>query len=175
VRDEFDCKMRALAVEYAREIQPFRNAKVFADIADALDGTPEKAQGCSVRAGGVQAPAGAGVSRFPFINAPARAAPGGITVYVATTGSDKTGTGSEAAPFATLAAAVAATRKSPGSDVIMMRAGTYYQAATTVLTAADAGLTVRNYPGEEAWLSGARPLMSVKWAKMPTPPSPPPR
>lgn len=48
VRDEFDCEMRQLAVEYAAFIQPFRAASVFEDIAAALDGTPEKAPGCNV-------------------------------------------------------------------------------------------------------------------------------
>ena len=32
------------------------------------------------------------------------------------------------------------------------------------LTAADSGLTLQNFPGEEVWLSGATPLAGVTWA-----------
>jgi hypothetical protein len=46
-----------------------------------------------------------------------------------------------------------------------------------VLTAADSGLTIQNFPGEEVWLSGATPLVGVTWAPYnvngSTPPAPP--
>jgi len=180
-RDTFDCAMRELAVEYAAFLQPLRNAQTFADVADALDGTPEKAKGCSVRSGeavrGAMA-AAAATSRFPLLNRAAKLPSiGGITVYVSTTGSDGNA-GTIDAPFATLAAAVAATRLSPGFDVILLRAGTYYGVPTTVLTAADSGLTIQNFPGEEVWLSGAKPLVGVTWSAFDVngtapPPAPP--
>ena len=167
VRDQFDCEMRELAVEFAAQLQPLRAAQAFADVADALDGTPEKAQGCSVRGGAALRAATANAtatSRFPLLHKPARApTAGGQTFYVATTGSDGNA-GTMAAPFATLAAAVAATRATPGWDTILLRGGTYYNVPTTVLTAADSGLTIQNFPGEEVWLSGAKPLVGITWA-----------
>ena len=92
VRDVFDCSMRSLAVEYAAWLQPLRSAQVFSDIADALDGTPEKAAGCSVHAGEALRAAMANASatsRFPLLNAPAKLpTAGGQTFYVSLTGSD---------------------------------------------------------------------------------------
>jgi len=167
VRDVYDCSMRSLAVEYAAWLQPLRSAQVFSDIADALDGTPEKAAGCSVHASEALRAAAANAtatSRFPLLHAPARLpGAGGQTFYVSLSGSDAN-PGTMAKPFATLGAAVAASRATPGWDTILLRAGTYYGVPTTVLTAADSGLTIQNFPGEEVWLSGATPLVGVTWA-----------
>ena len=177
-REDFDCRMRHLAVEYARHIQPFRTAGVFAEIAAALDGSPEKAAGCVVNASLPTSAAAAPGSRFPHLAAPSRApGAGGQTFYVATTGSDA-GAGSLAAPFATLGRALAATRATPGADVILMRGGTYFSQPTQVLTPADSGLTIQNFPGEEVWLSGSAPLpAAATWAPYnvsnSTPPAPP--
>jgi hypothetical protein len=169
VRDSFDCQMRELAVEFAERIQPLRSGQAFVDIADALDGTPEKAAGCSVAGGAAargaaaRAAAGGRTSRFPLLHAPARAAGvGGETFYVAVNGSDAN-PGTQAAPFATVAAALAASRKTPGWDTILLRGGEYFNQPTVVLTALDSGLTLQNFPGEEVWLSGATPLAGVTW------------
>jgi hypothetical protein len=160
VRDVFDCAMRNFAVEYAQHIQPFRAAGVFEEIAFALNGTPEKAAGCNVTftPSPAFAASPARASRFPFLHAPA-AAPGagGGTFYVSLSGSDAN-PGTQAAPFATLAKALSATRATPGADTILLRGGVYYSQPTLVLLAGDEGLTIQNYPGEEVWLSGAAPL-----------------
>ena len=182
VRDEFDCAMRELAVEYAAFLQPLRSAQAFSDIADALDGSPEKAPGCSVRNGAALRRAAANAtatSRFPLLNRPAKLpTAGGQTFYVSLAGSDAN-PGTIDRPFATLGAAVTATRATPGGDTILLRAGTYYRTPTTVLTAADSGLTVQNFPGEEVWLSGGAPLVGVTWSAFDVngsapPPNPPP-
>ena len=127
VRDQFDCQMRELAVEFAERFQPLRSGQTFLDIADALDGTPEKASGCSVAGGAAargaaaRAAAAGRTSRFPLLHAPARAAgPGGETFYVAVNGSDAN-PGTQAAPFATVAKALAASRATPGWDTILLR------------------------------------------------------
>ena len=102
-------------------------------------------------------------SRFPLLHAAPRApAAGGQTFFVSLAGSDAN-PGTQAAPFRTLGAAVAASRATPGWDTILLRGGTYYSQPTTSLTAADAGLTIQNFPGEEVWLSGAAPLTGITW------------
>jgi hypothetical protein len=165
VRDDFDCRMRNFALEFAEDIQPFRSSTTFSEIADALNGTPEKAQGCTVEYTNNKTKSS---SRFPFINEPAIApSNGGNTYYVSTTGSDSN-PGTITQPFASLAAALAASRASPGWDTILFRQGTYFP-GTTLLGPADKGLTIANFPGEEAWLSGAKPLSTITWNYIPQP------
>ena len=178
VRDDFDCAMRHLALDFASHIQPFRSLSVLEEIAAALDGTPEKAPGCAVNASRLAASAPAARSRFPHISAPPRApGAGGATFYVALDGSDAAA-GTLAAPFATLARALAATRATPGTDTILLRGGTYFSQPTQVLTPLDSGLTISNFPGEEVWLSGSAPLpAAAAWrpynVSNSTPPVPP--
>lgn len=161
VRDELDCKMRSLAIEFAAHIQPWRPASTFAEIADALNGASEKAQGCTVAA---PAGLGDGGRRFGPVDAAPRVPLGGnfSTWYVSPAGSDSND-GSVGAPFATLPRALAASRANTGSNQIVLRAGTYFLASTIVLGAADAGLVVQSFPGEEAWVSGAIPLPTLAW------------
>lgn len=171
--------MRAFALEYAAFIQPFRPALVFSEIADALNGTPEKAAGCNVTFDHAAATAATSASRFPLLRAPpSPPSAGGQTFYVATTGSDATGDGSAGSPFASVTRAVAASRITPGFDTILLRGGTYFSQPTVVLTAADAGLTIQNAPGEEVWLSGSAPLPAKAWVPFnvsnSTPPAPTP-
>jgi hypothetical protein len=166
VRDQFDCLMRNYAVEFAQAIQPFRSAQVFSDIADALAGSPEKASGCNVTFTPAQGQAAQAASRFPHLHATPKApAAGGATLYVSLSGSDATGTGALAAPFATLARALQASRATPGADTIVLRGGVYARQATIVLGPADSGLTITNFPGEEVWLSGGTPLAAATAAQ----------
>lgn len=81
--------------------------------------------------------------------------------FVAPTGSDSTGTGTFANPYATLAKAHAVA--APG-DVITLRGGTYFYSASAgqahvvldkVATAA-APTTIRSHPGETAILDGSQ-------------------
>ena len=91
----------------------------------------------------------------------------GRTLYVATTGSDSTGTGTQSAPFATLHAAAAAARKSPsidGATTVLVRAGKYYFSETLVLGAADSGVRWAAYQGEQVTLSGGKRLQ-LQWQK----------
>lgn len=176
-RDEFDCLMRAYAIEYAQDLQPLRASQVFHDIADALDGTPEKAPGCTVSFQPTMINStvtAMPTSRFPLVDRNIREpSTGGLTIYVATDGSDSSGDGTSSSPFATLIKAVDLSRKNPGFDTIVMREGTYYQDQAVVLTAKDQGLTIQNQPGDEVWLSGAMPLR-VKWSQTTPPPRPTP-
>jgi hypothetical protein len=144
--------MAQLAMDYAVKLQPFRGKASFQAIADALNGRKErKCQNVSV-------PTGLPEEFSPVFPAPMHADDSN-TFYVSPSGAD-TNPGTLQNPFATVEAALDESRKggsgSPGT--IMLRKGTYFLKATLTLRAADSGLTVQNYNGEEAWLSGAKTL-----------------
>ena len=78
------------------------------------------------------------------------AGPGGARVYVDSTKGDDTAAGTLAAPVKTLAHAQKLARAgAPAAAVIFLRAGTHVLGATLELTAADSGLTIQPYNGEE--------------------------
>ena len=184
----FDCPARALAVEFAgannptfvpplRSINPSSlpltpppppsplpislSAAHLQEIADALNGSPEKTAGCNVTVPASLLASRAALPRFRPYPLPSSAA---STFYVSPTGSDSAA-GTQAAPFKTVARALAATRASgAGPNAIVLRAGTHYLAATLQLTGADSGLTMSAFPGEEAWLSRGVPLAGVTWS-----------
>ena len=58
--------------------------------------------------------------------------------------------GSIGHPVKTIAHGVALARGGGGGGTVVLRAGTFRPAETVVLTAADSGLTLQNYPGEAA-------------------------
>jgi len=147
----FDCKMRQLAMDFARKIQPFRSQQQFQELADALNGAPE-AQKCTVtvpKGSPFKSPA------FPIPSA-------GVTVYVDAVHGQDSQSGTKESPFKTIPRALQATRSAGTPSVIILRQGTFYLSSTITLTPQDNGLTIQNYPGEEVWVSGAVPL-NVKW------------
>jgi hypothetical protein len=90
----------------------------------------------------------------------------GRTIYVATTGSDTTGTGSEAAPFASLHAAAAAIRSAPAAarpSLVLVREGKYYLETTLVLGAEDSHVHWAAHRGERVTLSGGKLLQQLDW------------
>ena len=88
----------------------------------------------------------------------------GPTYYVATTGSDATGSGTESAPFASLHAAAAAIRKAAtsGTTTVLVRAGKYYFNETLTLGNEDSNVRWAAYRGEKVVLSGGK-LLSPQW------------
>ena len=161
VRNAFDCKMRGLALEFANTLQPWRPAEAFAQIADALDGSPEKAPGCAVTNPGYGAPGatrvGPAASR-PLLKDYAQ-------IYVDAAAGSDTNPGTEGAPLKTLPAAVALSRAGGGkNNQILLRAGTHFLKAAVALGAQDAGLVIQPFPGEEAWVTGAVALPALSWA-----------
>jgi len=81
------------------------------------------------------------------------------------TGSDGTGSGTAAKPFATVEKGVSACRAALPCSV-RVHPGEYYLQATLALTAADAGLRIVGVPtadGELPLLSGGVPLAGLKW------------
>ena len=90
------------------------------------------------------------------------AAAAGTTLYVAKTGSDTTGTGTEAKPFASLHAAAAAISKA-GGGTVLVRAGKYYMDNTLSLGEGDSNVRWAAYRGERVILSGGKLLKSLDW------------
>ena len=114
-------------------------------------------------------PAGAARPVPPSFALPASAA---IFYVDAVAGSDAAA-GTEAAPVETVGRALALSRHRPkakgGGAAIVLRAGIHHLVAPLQLTAQDSGLTMQNYAGEEAALSGATPLVPQweAWADAP--------
>jgi len=81
-------------------------------------------------------------------------------------GSDITGSGSIEAPFKTLSRAVEASRV-PGSlpSTLLLRAGLHTLNDSLILGPKDSGLSIQNYEGEEAWVSGGTPLDIESWSR----------
>ena len=168
-QDQFECAARQLMLEYAARVQPWRPLAAFAQLADALAaGDQSHGADCDVYGALARhAPAGSGAAprMAPPPLPPPPPARDGATIFVSPSGSDAAGDGSQDSPFATPARALQASRAAPagGPNTIVLRGGTYFVPQALVLTPADSGLTLQGMPGEEAWLSGAQPLVGVAW------------
>jgi len=153
--DGVDCKMRFMAMDFMKKLQPFRAKESFQQLADALNGARE------AKCHNVTVPTDVPDEFRPIFAVPNA----GSTFYVAVNGKDSN-PGTKAAPFATLSKAVDATRKAsakPGT--IILRAGSYLLSKVIVLGPGDSDLTVQNYNGEEAWISGAK-VIHPSWKKV---------
>jgi hypothetical protein len=143
ITNAFDCKVRSFAYDYGKKLLPQRGD--FRTLFEAL-----QLQACNMTT-----PAKMDEWQSPTIPTPASA-----IVYVdATKGSDSN-TGTMASPFQTIAKAVASVAGKAGSTVLL-RAGTYYT-GTVQITTANNGLTIQNYNGEKAVVSGGTPIKVAK-------------
>ena len=159
---EFDCSWRELAAPYALKLQPSMTEAQQKQLHDAL----QLSTLCSKPFVPVaSAPA-------PSLEEVLPAVAGRPALFVdATQGCDSNG-GTLAKPFRTIARALNASRQTAhgiaDAPIIQLRAGTFYLPDTLVLTAADSGLTIAAYQGEEAVLSGGVHLTDLKWTKSAT-------
>lgn len=153
----FDCPMRALALEYARKIQPDLSTQKLQEIADALNGARE-ANNCNVSVKNLPSNNNGRATRV-------YAVPNGAsTFYVdANSGSD-TNSGAMNSPFKTIEKAITAARAAGQGSTIVLRKGTYYLTDTIQLTTQDKGLTIQNYNDEEVWISGGK-VITPSWEK----------
>ena len=106
---DFECGWRALAFEYAKQLQPSRPPAAFQDIHDALELTTMCKQ-----------PFNSNVSdknngTKPHLDAAA------TSMYVDAVSGKDTNSGSEAAPLRTIAAAVTAVRTKPHPAAVILR------------------------------------------------------
>lgn len=93
------------------------------------------------------------------------APPAGAVYADAGEGSDSTGTGSAASPYASLPKALAVAAAKPlGSRTVVLRAGTFFL-KETVQVPVVAGLSVQAMAGEEVWLSGGTLLSAISWVE----------
>ena len=149
-----ECGLRALALDYARFLQPSADDSL---VFDALRlGADCNASFRSTRVAAAAPPQ------------PQPAAPGAATFYVDAVRGDDGAAGSEAAPFATVARGLAATRGvTPGGGaLLLLREGTFQLNETLALDARDSGLTLAAFPGEAPLLSGGLPLTALAWQRL---------
>lgn len=178
-----DCPLRQVAVDFAQSLQPFRAAAVHMAVADALNGAME-ARNCSATPNKTVAPADVQLLRGPqgvlaHENARVLSFPlppsNATAVYVdAARGSDDSGDGSEARPFASLQRALASVRAARAKTgvpaaashvaTLVLRAGVFHLRETLALTSADSQVTFQAYPGEDVSISGGVAVQNVSWA-----------
>ncbi len=161
----FDCGARNLAVEFAASSNPDISAFHLQEIADALNGSPEKTPGCNVTVPPSLLKSRGAIPRFRSYPLPTA----GATFYVDYVRGSDSAAGTQAAPFKTVQKGLDATRAGGGGGTLVLRAGTHYCSAALTLTGADSGLTIQSFPGEEAWLSRGVPLAGVSWSQVPAP------
>ena len=135
----YDCKVREHAWEYGKTTLPQRGD--FKTLYDAL-----QLQAC-----GVEAPSGEDVWVPPTYATPSS----GVVIYVDAKASSG-GDGSKTSPFSTLVDAVAAAA-GKGAATIVLYAGTYHTEQVQLGTE-HAKLTIQNFEGQEAVVSGAVPV-----------------
>eukprot|EP01079_Euglenida_sp_SAG-EU17-18_P010637 gene10638-1933_t len=161
---------RKTGLEFAQQLQPFRSQQAFQEVADALNGLapsplPWTLSGPKPRPNALPKLAQERGSRVAWAPLPPTST---TSVYAdAVKGSDASGDGTEAKPFASLTKAVSAVRATGprGADqpaAIILRDGTFHLPAPLELGSADSYLAFQAYPGEQAVVSGALPL-SVQW------------
>ena len=147
----FDCAVRQLAYEYAKQLRPDQGT--FPAVHDAL-----QLEGCSIPMSR-EARSVSAASPAPPLATPL------TEFFVSPNGSD-VGSGTLASPFATPRRGIEACRLSASACTVTLRGGVYYLADSPLqLTAEDSGLTLRSFAGESAQLSGAEPLTGLAWTR----------
>jgi hypothetical protein len=143
VTKSFDCEVRRHAWEFAKATLPERGA--FRTAFEAL-----QLEACDL----------ATPADYDEYVSPTFATPASDTVIHADPSAAPGGDGSQAKPFRTFEAAVDAAAV-PGPKTILLHAGTYHTSGV-VLTAAHSNLTIQNFDGADAVVSGAVPVANSK-------------
>ena len=177
-RDAWDCPMRQLLLEYAVEIQPNITSDRLQEIADALNGTPEKAPNCTVEPTNAMkqrpnrhAPSWNDLRIFEhsdtldnsfnsFIIDPSIPQLNQITLFVSITDGNDNNIGTIVSPLRTLKAAIEKCKKY-NSNVfkrIVLRQGTYYLSNTIRFGWKDSNYLISNFNHEYVKISGAVPI-----------------
>eukprot|EP00052_Salpingoeca_macrocollata_P019021 m.157013 g.157013 ORF g.157013 m.157013 type:complete len:921 (+) comp20843_c1_seq1:32-2794(+) len=154
----FECGWRKAAWAYAQKLQPHQP-----NLHAVFDALQLSTCNMTLQATGYRPAPAAALRTFGL----PRHADATNTFYVAVDGDDQH-PGSLAQPFRTIERALHATRSVQGPGTIVLRAGTHFLDATLHLATADNGLTIQNYNGEEAIVSGAQTLQDLKWTAVHT-------
>ena len=138
VPPEVDCAVRRLAYEYGQHLLPERGS--FLTLFEAL-----QLQFCNMSTPQVR-----DVYSPPRLSAPASTS---VVLHVASSASRQLADGSEARPFPTLKAAVAAAAGKRNAT-ILVHGGRYHLTEPLQLTSAHSGLTIQNFDGAAVTVSG---------------------
>eukprot|EP00937_MAST-01D_sp_MAST-1D-sp2_P001006 g1006.t1 len=151
VPSDFLCEWRKLALKYSTALRPDSAAMVH----DALQ--------LDTYCNGSEAVPRADEALLQKVFPPTFPSANGQSIVVDGKNGDDSNAGTVASPLKTIGAAVAKARATAARSTVELRAGTYYMSEPLNLTEADSGLTLQNYHGEEAWLSGAQPIAKLDW------------
>ena len=140
-------------------MQPHLTQQQLQEMADALNGTPEKPVGCTAKPpSAINKNTGA-----PRFSLPSDST---VTIYADAKHGSDSNKGTLDSPVKSLHHAVELSRSAGVGNprTVVLREGYYYLPQALSLTQEDSGLTVQNYNGEEADIAGAAPL-SVDWSE----------
>jgi len=142
VTDSYDCSLRAHSWQFAKTTlsELPRSNKELKTVFDSL-----QLQKCNLTSPPEQ---------MDVFVAPRFAVPSGALVVCVNATAGSGGDGSQGKPFATIAEAAAAVAGKAGATIALRR-GEHYVPSQIVLTAAHSGLTIQNFDGEEAVVTGA--------------------
>ena len=157
-----ECMIFGLAYEYALRLLPERAPNL--DVWTALTLGPNCGASPPPSAAELGIPnPWPPASKLSIISAGSSAGP---MFYVSPSGADSND-GSEAHPFATVSHAVDSSRsaRAPGTGpvTIVLRGGIHILSETISLDTRDQFLSITNYPGEAAWVSGGSALANLIW------------
>jgi hypothetical protein len=166
---ELDCRMRLLALDYAKSIQAWRfrchRGHSFTDILwDALELTTKchainrhhfTLDECSKEQQSHAEPSFCQSAPCLFVDARHHR-------------KSLTQNGSQKHPYGTLRQALISSRRYMLSEAltIVLRGGIHTLEETISLGIQDSGLTIRGYPGEDVWMSGGIGLQNVQWTPL---------
>jgi hypothetical protein len=166
---ELECAVSELALSFGAARFPADAAGVAAALHTAFH--LEACSAASTAAAAVPRPKNSGPQLGGYHHGAAVGDTSGATLYVSPAGSDASGDGSEAKPFATLQKAQAAVRRTPVASrpatTVYLRAGTYYLGETLAFGPEDSGASAAApvvwsaYPGENVTVSGGVPLATA--------------
>jgi hypothetical protein len=145
ISHSYDCEVRKHAWEFAKATLPWRGS--FKTVFDAL-----QLQKCE-NMNATSVPATEDTYIAPKFHTPTQ----GVVIYIDAHVSSG-GDGSKAHPFSTLEAGIDAAAKVAAELVTVLLRGGIYHTKGIVLSAAHSGLTIQNFDGEDAVISGAVPV-----------------
>lgn len=151
----FDCAARTFAWEFGKRQLGRRGA--FRSLFDAL-----QLQACNQTP-----PAAWDVWRPPALPVPSNAA---VFVVRASRPAAPRSDAPRPAEYPSIAAALVAARSAPPPKYVLLRGGVHFLEAPLQLNAADGDLTIQNFAGEHAVVSGGKPLQ-VAWRPSPSGPA----
>ena len=183
VPPDFECAWRRLAYRFAATLPAAAvSPATLGNVFDALQlaglcnaSAPHRAAANDKPSLAAAAPGGASAQRVA--SAPPRSAAndkpglsataaGGTTLYVDAGGGSDANSGSEGAPLRHLAFAVAKARGLPPPATVVLRGGPPHRLSETLeLTAADSGLSIVAFPGEQPVVSGGYLLNTSAWKR----------